>query len=77
MYNYFMIIGKVENITKDTIDIVCNDEHLELRIDLISNFIDFIEVNQMIAVKGTIKEHGLFVDRIVDFGNRKEVLENE
>lgn len=78
MYNYFLLVGIVENITKNSINIVCSGEHLKLMIsDSILDSINNIEVDQMIGVVGVIKEVGLFIDRIVYFENKKVDFEDE
>lgn len=67
MFNYFMLIGKVQTITKNTIyldtkhgvlEVICPDT-----LD-ISN----IKVGDIVAVRGSIYQMGLVVDRIVHPG---------
>ena len=78
MYNYFLLVGIVEKITKNSINIFCSGEHLKLMIsDSILDSINNIEVDQMIGIVGVIKEVGLFIDRIVYFENKKVDFENE
>lgn len=78
MYNYFLLVGIVENITKNSINIVCSGEHLELMIsDSILDSINNIEIDQMIGIVGVIKEAGLFIDRIVYLENKKVDFEDE
>lgn len=78
MFNYFMLIGIVEKITKNSINIFCSGEHLELMIsDSILDSINNIEIDQMIGIVGVIKEAGLFIDRIVYLENKKVDFEDE
>ena len=74
MYNYFLLIGIVEKITKNSINLVCSGDHLEFMIsDSILDSINNIEIDHMIGVVGVIKEVGLFIDRIVYFENKEVV----
>ena len=62
MYSYFMIIGKLELIKADTIDVNTGKECLEVNVKT-SKYPE-LKVNDMIAVKGTIKAKGLCADKV-------------
>ena len=62
MYSYFMIIGKLELIEADIIGVNTGKECLEVNIKT-SKYPE-LKVNDMIAVKGTIKAKGLCADKV-------------
>ena len=62
MYSYFMIIGKLELIEADIIGVNTGKECLEVNVKT-SKYPE-LKVNDMIAVKGTIKAKGLCADKV-------------